>query len=80
MINGRFVCYGDKSYLKQTYGEGYSIIIKHTGPLSEDTFGQVSGYMQRQSSSSVKEETQIQETSYKLKKSSLPLSKVFETL
>lgn len=30
MVNGRFVCYGDKSYLKKQYGEGYSITLKHT--------------------------------------------------
>ena len=30
MVNGRFVCCGDKSYLKKQYGEGYSITLKHT--------------------------------------------------
>jgi ATP-binding cassette subfamily A (ABC1) protein 3 len=29
MINGRFVCYGSPGHLKTTYGQGYSIALKH---------------------------------------------------
>lgn len=29
MINGRFVCYGSTGHLKSTYGQGYSISLKH---------------------------------------------------
>ena len=29
MINGRFVCYGSPGHLKTTYGQGYSITLKH---------------------------------------------------
>ena len=29
MINGRFVCYGSTGHLKNTYGQGYSITLKH---------------------------------------------------
>lgn len=29
MINGRFVCYGSPGHLKEHYGQGYSIMIKH---------------------------------------------------
>ena len=29
MINGRFVCYGSPGHLKSTYGQGYSITLKH---------------------------------------------------
>jgi len=28
MINGKFVCYGSPSHLKQKYGQGYEIIVK----------------------------------------------------
>lgn len=28
MVNGRFVVYGTPSHLKQTYGHGYTLIIK----------------------------------------------------
>jgi ATP-binding cassette subfamily A (ABC1) protein 3 len=29
MINGRFVCYGSPGHLKEQYGQGYSITMKH---------------------------------------------------
>jgi ATP-binding cassette subfamily A (ABC1) protein 3 len=32
MINGRFVCFGSPSHLKQRYGQGYQITIRlHNG-------------------------------------------------
>ena len=31
MINGRFVCFGSPSYLRQTYGHGYSIEVIQAG-------------------------------------------------
>mmetsp|Transcript_17873 Transcript_17873/g.30365 ORF Transcript_17873/g.30365 Transcript_17873/m.30365 type:complete len:187 (+) Transcript_17873:3546-4106(+) len=30
MINGRFVCYGSPGQLKSRYGQGYSLVLKHT--------------------------------------------------
>jgi ATP-binding cassette subfamily A (ABC1) protein 3 len=33
MINGRFVCYGSPGHLKTTYGQGYSLNIKHGGSV-----------------------------------------------
>ena len=35
MINGRFVCYGSPGHLKTTYGQGYSITLKHLQPKDE---------------------------------------------
>lgn len=38
MINGRFVCYGSPGYLKSTYGQGYTIIVKNYAGRSCEPF------------------------------------------
>jgi ABC-type multidrug transport system ATPase subunit len=41
LVNGRFVCFGSTSYLKNKYGEGYKITVKKS-----DTFqGNLDGFM-----------------------------------
>ena len=35
MINGRFVCYGSPGHLKSTYGQGYSLNLKHSATTDE---------------------------------------------
>ena len=35
MINGRFVCYGSPGHLKDTYGQGYTVIVKHEGDFDQ---------------------------------------------
>ena len=73
MINGRFVCYGSPGQLKTRYGQGYSIMLKHT--MDSNTLDQyISPYMNYLVKEDTKETDQIDldtsrrifETNYKV--------------
>ena len=64
MINGRFVCYGSPGHLKDTYGQGYTVIVKHEGDFDQWILENMT-YLELQTK--ISKEQEVFETYFKVK-------------